>query len=216
MVRKLCIWGISVLTLVCGAFLLVRPERSKVRAAPSSRPQSPRPQELVPNGQLLGRVLHISEEPPASPREKPTAKSPDDEPSSTAANDEVPPAEARAAAMARDAARMDELFRNDRPATQDTRAVEVALRTGLQDPLLRGVRLERAECRATTCRAEVTYTDVGAAKAAVNHVLVDPQSSVSLTMGFIVPVFDVHTDGTVSSTIYLYAPEADPTVAIAE
>ncbi|MCC6902858.1 MAG: hypothetical protein IT377_28060 [Polyangiaceae bacterium] len=107
-------------------------------------------------------------------------------------------------------ARLEEAFGNDRPATSYTRAVEADLRAGFEDPVLQGVRVERVECRATTCRAVVTFADTETTKTATSRVLVDPTTAVSTKMGFVVPAYEPHPDGSVTATIFLYVAEANP------
>lgn len=107
------------------------------------------------------------------------------------------------------ATQFEATFASDGPPTKDARRLEDELRSAFMDPQLRGVELERAECRARFCQAELIFADAAADHGAFRHIL-HPESPLLAKVGVIVPVRKVQPDGRISATVYLYPAEVDP------
>lgn len=108
------------------------------------------------------------------------------------------------------AADMEAMFQNDRGPTDAARKSEATLRAAFTDRQLTGVHLDRLECRADTCRAEVTFENAQADRLAFTHLL-GPESPVSqLGKASIVPIRNTTADGKVAATVYFYSPSQLP------
>jgi hypothetical protein len=110
------------------------------------------------------------------------------------------------------AADIEALFQNDRNSRDATAKSESVVRKVFDDPQLKGVKLDRVECKATTCRVEMTFDSSQADNDGLRKILLspDPDGIQSLHMSAVVPVRNQLSDGRVSATMYLYPPVESP------
>ena len=108
-------------------------------------------------------------------------------------------------------AEVEARFEGDRGATAEARSAEATIRQVLMDPQLEGTTLEKLECRASTCRAKVTFANDHTDLVVTRRLLLDPASPLaSLQMGVMIPFRETSDDGRVAATMYFYKEQPDP------
>ena len=104
------------------------------------------------------------------------------------------------------AAELETMFSSDRKYGEEASRRESMLVAAFADPSLSGVRLETAECRSSTCRAEIHFADLESDTKTLRKLLLGPESIIPEGMSATIPVRNTLEDGSIAVTMYLHAP----------
>jgi hypothetical protein len=100
---------------------------------------------------------------------------------------------------------LTERFERDSAPTAGAKAVEQSLRAAFSSRELQGTRLERVECRATTCRVAVTFNNIEADRDDMRRLIMSPSSAIPTTMALTVADRQELPDGRIEATIFIHS-----------
>jgi hypothetical protein len=158
------------------------------RSVPTSQP-APEHAEVEATPQVIERTVYVTEVSPP-PSAKPTREK------------EV--SEQAAAEPIDLAADMESLFQNDRNSGENTRRYESTLQSAFHNPQLKGVKVDRIDCKAETCRVAITFDSHEADVDAMKVLLGDPNGILSLGKSMSIPNRSTSSDGRVTATMYFH------------
>jgi hypothetical protein len=120
----------------------------------------------------------------------------------------------RAAEPENVAAELESRFQSDRGPTESAKKCENVLRAALSDRQLQGVHLNQVECRAETCRVELTFDNLQADREILTRVLSPNAPIATLGKAITIPIRNTDADGKVSATMYLSPRQESPSQAL--
>jgi hypothetical protein len=132
-----------------------------------------------------------------------------EEPAEGTGDDALPAEEPAGRPSAGDiAAHLEGEFQAGASGDDQSRKLASSLWNAFSDPEIDGLQVDSLECRGSRCRVEVRFDDAAADRRVMEQLV--GGADAKITMAGTIPIRDVHPDGSVSATMYLYPQETEP------